>query len=65
MIKSLLENDEYNHTASMYFSATDTSITSSSNTYKNLIGNQRGGVYQLDSVTFEENFSTYKNNSAL
>jgi hypothetical protein len=35
------------------------------NTYSNFLSNQRGGVYQLDGVTFYEELSTYKNNSAV
>ena len=49
----------------MYFSSSTTKVTGNRNSYKNLFGYQRGGVYQLDGVTFRDEESTYSNCTAL
>lgn len=48
----------------MYFASPNTIIYSSTNIYENFIEIEKGGVYQLDMVVFEERFSKYMNNSA-
>lgn len=43
-----------NYTTSMFFSSSSSVVTASENTFSNFYGNQRGGVYYLDSITFND-----------
>jgi len=64
-IDSYFSEELYNYTTTFYFSGVNTTITSRSNAFENLIFNKRGGVFDLQQTTLIDEDSIYKRNSAL
>ena len=64
-MKYMIENNLFNSTTSIYIKFASTKVTCKKNTYENLIGFSKGGVFFLEEASFSEEESLYLNNSAL
>jgi predicted outer membrane repeat protein len=64
-VEKFLTNQSFLYTTTLYFSSPTTKVYAYANDYTYFLHNHRGGVYLLDSVYFEEQISTYTNNSAV
>lgn len=64
-IQDIIENNNYESISSIYIKFSSTDVTCIRNTYENLLGFTKGGVFFLEEVRFIDSESLYMNNNAI